>query len=359
MAYGISNLIQRSLKDTALMEARFFPEYAYGDELEEVAKAYGIPARYGETGSSAYLRVSGEPGTFYDRTRLYFEASGVRFNLSESFSIGYQGYEYVIVNSNATGESMNVEANMITKCVNPPTGHKNCVNEFKAMGGRNEESDVLLKKRISQCFNIHATDTLSRLEQILISINQNVLGLKKLGRTSKGLIKIGVHSQNGGLFSPEELDEFKTQSKRFLCLTDVGLDFPSNVIFENGLWEWVDFDFRIQLSQETNQDELRKEIQMQFSTFFDWTKWSNSDTVRWNDLFFIVKNKDGVQYLPDQFFFPKKDIIIRYPYLPRIRGFVMRDLDGQIIQDRSEILKPLYYQNYIDTDFLSASVSNL
>ena len=360
MAYGISSVAQKAMKDTALMEAQAFPEYAYGEDLDIIANRYGIPSRYGPLGSSVYLRVVAEPGTVYDHQVQYFEtADGVRFIMSRNHTIGYHGYDYIPVKSVIRTSGANVDANKITKCINAPAGHKYCINEFMAIGGRDTEDDLSLKSRISQSFNIHTTDTLARLEQILIQLNPNVFSIKKVGRDSKGIIQIAVHSQNGGDFTPNELDQFKTESKKFLSLTDVGFDFYSNVTFVNGYWKLINFDFRVLLAKETDQDELRKNIQIQVSQFFDWRRWNFARSVKWTDLFFIIKNQKGARYLPDQFFNPKTDIMIKNPYLPRISGFVMRNLDGNVIADKSAELNPVYYQNYVNAHYISTSLSNL
>jgi len=370
MAYGISSVALRAMKDSALMEAQIFPEYTYGDDSDVAANRYGIPTRYMATGSSTFLRLVGETGTEYNQESVIFETDdGMRFRLSENVKIGPYGYEYVFVKSDVAGSNANVDPNTITKCTNAPVGHKYCTNEFMAMGGRDTEDDLGLKTRISKFANIHATDTLSRLEQILMSINPNVFNLKKVGRDSKGIIKIAVHSQNGGLFDPDELDQFQRESKRFLSLTDVGFGFPGNVRFINGLWKYIDFDFRAQLSKDTDIEELRKGLQMMLSQFFDWRRWDYSGSIRWIDLFNVCKNQDGMKYLPDQHFYPKTDTTVVNPYLPRIRGFIMRDLDGIVLLNNEtnidpvtnelKIMNPVYYEHYMDSDYISVAISNL
>jgi len=59
----------------------------------------------------------------------------------------------------------------------------------------------------------------------------------------------------------------------------------------------------------------------------------------------IVKNVVGVDYVPDEFFSPNTDIELPIGQLPRIRGFIMRDLSGNILFDSGNNLAPIFYEN--------------
>lgn len=47
--------------------------------------------------------------------------------------------------------------------------------------------------------------------------------------------------------------------------------------------------------------------------------------------------------MPDEYFFPNYDESVPVNQLPRIRGFVMRDLQGNILYDAGSNLSPLFY----------------
>ena len=58
----------------------------------------------------------------------------------------------------------------------------------------------------------------------------------------------------------------------------------------------------------------------------------------------IIKTVRGVKYVPDEYFSPRIDIIPAVNKLPRIKGFIMRDMAGNIIADSSNVLTPVFYQ---------------
>lgn len=371
IAYSDAKINQRSMKDTALVEAQAFPEFAYGYDLDIVANRYGIPARYGALGSSTFLRIVGEPGTLYgwdelngeeDLGKNIFQATnGTRFRLTHSFVIGNLGYEYVRVISETTGEITNVEANTITRMTGSVLHgiHRYCINEFRAMGGRDIEDDSSLRSRISQTFNLMATDTLGRLEQVLIALNPNVLNVKKIGKNTQGETLINIHTQNGSLLSNDELSLFQDNVKRFLSISDVGEDYISTVKFQNGYWEYIDIEFRVELFGDVNIDDWRRNVQIQLAQYFDWRDWNYNKSVIWSELFYIVRQQPGTRFLPDQYFRPRADIIVKNPYLPRIRGFKIFGLNGNILSDTAGALNPVFYQNIINTDYQHVVLSNL
>ena len=87
---------------------------------------------------------------------------------------------------------------------------------------------------------------------------------------------------------------------------------------------------------------------------FDYRFWKYGNKVEWENMLFVAKGVDGVRYVPDSNFFPNADINVPMYYLPRIRSFVMRDMDGNIIEDNRGILANVFYPNEIDDNFIAS-----
>ena len=85
----------------------------------------------------------------------------------------------------------------------------------------------------------------------------------------------------------------------------------------------------------------------------------DTQKVEWENLLYAAKNVDGVRYVPDTHFSPRSDINVPEYRLPRIRGFVMRDLDGNIIEDNEGVLSDFFYPNDIDYSFQSSVLTTI
>ena len=108
-----------------------------------------------------------------------------------------------------------------------------------------------------------------------------------------------------------------------------------------------------------DQDKVRREIQIQMGKMFDYRFWKYGDKVEWENLLYAAKNVDGVRYVPDTHFSPHADINVPEYRLPRIRGFVMRDLDGNIIEDNGGVLSEFFYPNEIDYSFQASVLTTI
>jgi len=80
--------------------------------------------------------------------------------------------------------------------------------------------------------------------------------------------------------------------------------------------------------------------------FLDFTK-RKFEKVEWEDLYSIVKGQVGVKALPENYFAPHTDKTIPSTKIARIRQFVVKDLDGNVLFDNSNSDIPYYYgENY-------------
>lgn len=194
------------MKDVAIVSAQIFPEEASGDYLDRAASLFGVTPRKGALGSSTYIRVYGDPNTTYTAgINTFVSTNGVRFQIEKTFTIGESGYGYVKVRSESIGEFTNVDANSIVTVTPVPQGHKECTNEYYAVGGRDEEDDEMFRRRILNHQNIYAEGTLEKLTQVLQNIDDRVLKIMFVGVMEDSFIHVQIATQNGQEFTTQEL----------------------------------------------------------------------------------------------------------------------------------------------------------
>lgn len=360
--YGVAKLDQKALKDLALIESHLFPEYAYGENLDIVAQRQGIGERYGASQSSTFLRISAEPGTLYlKNTHTFKSSSGITFELEDDFEMGSFGYAYVKVRSSETGSKTNVDSLTISRVTPIPTGHQYVVNEYMAEGGRDVEQDDVFKIRIQESPNYVASGTLAKLQQVFMKINNNVLRLIYSGVENSGKTILSIVTQNGISLTSNEIDELLTRGEEYFSLTEQRLIGSQSygLVLRNIDYYPIDLDFRVELFSNANPDEIRKNIQIAVSKYLDFRFWDYSKKVEWDNILQIVKTTSGVKYVLDSFFIPNSDLKIDKGYIPRLRGFVMRSLDGSLIQSLTGNLNPVYYANDVNTNFQSTVLSTI
>lgn len=361
IAYGCAKVGQKCLVNQAVVEGHIFPDTAYGVYLDNLAAIRGVSPRFGAAASSTYIRLIADEGTTYLKdVHTFTSTSGITFSLEEDVVIGINGYAYAKVRCNKEGLDTNVDPLSINK-VNPiPTGHLACTNEYRATGGRDEEDDDLFRQRIKDSINQLARTTISYLEQVFMKINPNVLRIHKGGIDSDGRLNLIVVSVNGQNFTEDEFNEILSRSEEYLSLSELLRSSTDYALKLNNVdWLPVDVEFRVDIDPAYDQEQVRREIQIQMSKLFDYRFWTYGDKVEWENLLFAAKNVDGVRYVPDTHFYPHADINIPKYRLPRIRGFVMRDLNGNIIEDNGGVLSEVYYPNEIDYSFQSSVLTTV
>jgi len=361
IAYGAAKVGQKCLVNQSIVEGHIFPDTAYGTYLDELAIIRGVSPRFGASSSSTYVRLVGDEGTTYLKdVNSFTSTSGITFSLEEDVVIGVNGYSYAKVKCNQTGLITNVDPLSINK-VNPiPTGHIACTNEYRTDGGRDEEDDDLFRQRIKDSINQLSRTTMSYIEQVFMKINNNVLRVHKGGIDSDGKLNLIVVSVNGQDFTEDEFNKILSNSEEYLSLTELLKTSTDYALKLNNVdWLTVDVEFRVDIDPSYDQDEVRKEIQIQMSKLFDYRFWKYGDKVEWENLLFAAKQVDGVRYVPDTHFYPRADINVPKYQLPRIRGFVLRDLDGNIIEDNAEVLSQFYYPNELDYSYTSSVLTTI
>jgi len=360
--YGNAKIAQKALKDIALVESHLFPDFAYGAYLDNVAANNGIAARFTTSQSSTYIRISANPGTQYlVGTHTFSGNDGVVFNLEEDITIGAIGYTYAKVRSSDTGSKTNVAALRINKVTPIPTGHLSVINEYQAIGGRDSEQDDVFRKRIKEGSNILARGTLSMLEQCFMKINENVLRVIYWGNNDQGKVVLGILTQNGIDLTNSELTALLNVGHKYFALTEYK-PYSSNytgIILQNVDWQPIDISFRVELYPGALIDTVRRDIQTKFSKKYDFRFWDETMKIEWDDLLSIVKTTAGVKYCPDTYFFPNTDVQIDKTKFPRFRGFLILDLQGNILYSLANPLSPVFYPALADFQYAQTVLSSI
>ena len=363
-AFGVAKVAQKAMKDIAIKEAQIFPDTATGAYLDKAAALYGVSPRKGALGSSTYIRVSADPGTTYDTSVTFVNKNGIRFQVDEALTVGESGYGYVKVRSVNAGYSTNVPPNSITNVSPQPQGHIECTNEYYAIGGRDSEDDETFRIRIKNNLNILSKNTIEYWTQTLNNIDDRVLKVMSAGLDEKGIFNLYIVSQNGIFFTEEELETMLESVQGYFGLSELNIEGKAvGIGIKNIDWFYVGsergLDFRVQLQPDYDVATVRQNIQVNLTKYLDFRFWTPGKIVEWDDLLDIVKKTDGVKYVPDEYFFPYYDQQVPANQLPRIRGFVMRDQDGNILYDSDSNLSPLFYPAESEDLFVGINDSSL
>lgn len=351
ISFGVAAVGQKAMKDIAITEALINPDVAYGAYLDRLANNWGISARFGAFGSSTYVRVVADPGEIYPAGTEFTGNAGIIFKSTEAIILPNEGYAYIPVKSIDIGDRANIPPLSLTQ-VNPtPASHEYVVNEYMATGGRSSESDEHFRQRIKEGANGIANGTLSKLEQVMMRENSVVLKLFHGGVSENGQNILRVSTVNGADLSLAELDALIIASANYLPLSDYriyqGIE-SYGVVIKNAIYQPIDISFRVKILDSYNADNVRKQMQVNISKYFDYRFYNNTGIIQWDDLFQIVKQTAGVEYISDQSFIPGSDFNIPKNVLPRVRGFMIYNLDGTILTDGGGGLDPIYYPSLSD-----------
>jgi hypothetical protein len=348
VAFGTAKVAQKAIKDIAIVEAQIFPTSATGTYLDKSAALFGVSPRKQALGSSTYIRVYAEPGTLYEVGTTFISKNGIRFIMDKPFTVDNSGYGYVSVRSVITGSATNVEANSITQVSPRPLTHIECTNEYAAIGGRDYEDDETFRNRIINYNNRLSEETVESWTQIFQDLDDRILKVMNVGLGEDGKTHIYLVTQNGSFFTDDELEELLDKATPYFGLTELNLSGESiGIVLENAKWMYVGgeqgVDFRVELSPNTDIADARKNIQIAMTKYLDFRFWEAGKVVQWDDLLQVVKTAEGVKYVPDEYFFPYFDEEVPLNMLPRIKGFRMRDLEGNILYDSGSNLSNIFY----------------
>ena len=193
-----------------------------------------------------------------------------------------------------------------------------------------------------------------------MKINDRVLLVHKGGVDSDNKLNLIVVPTNGQDFTEEEFNEILNRSQEFLSLNELLIETPDFPLkLKNVDWLTVDVDFRVNIDPSFDKDEIRRQIQIKISKLFDYRYWKYGEKIEWENILYSIKGVDGVRYVPDNYFYPQADINVPKYRLPRLRGFIMRDLDGNIIVDNYSVLSSFNYPNNPDISYQSSVLNTI
>ena len=343
-AFAVAKLLQKEMKETAILESQIFPQLSSSTYLDNAAQLIGGETRLGATGSSTSVLVIAEVGTIYIAGDTIFTSSkGVQFDMVETVFVGENGYAYIPVRSKSTGVNTNVDALTINSVIGAPIGHQSCTNEYKAQGGRDSESDEEFKIRLSTFGNLVGKQTQLGILEAMKLISNKILKIYKLGLSENGKIQIALLPCDGSIYTIEELVYMQDLLSDYVSLSDLNWQGGNlGIELTNINYQDISIDFRAKLLTGYDVSDIRRRIQLSMTKYFDYRFWSASK-VQWDDLMQIVKSTAGVDYVPDEYFNPSSDITIEVNKLPRVKSFIMRDLTNTITYDNNSIVLPIYY----------------
>jgi uncharacterized phage protein gp47/JayE len=350
-AFADSKVAQKAIKDIAIVESQLFPETAQGEYLDRAANLFGVSPRRGAIGSSTYIKLIANEGTEYlSGVHEFVNTNGLRFELENSITIGVNGYGYVKVRSVDAGRKTNVEANSIISISPIPTGHTAVTNEYYAIGGIDSETDEVFRLRIKNNLNILSIGTIEYFTQLMQQYDDRVLRVVNLGIDEDGKRTLAILTQNGIDFLESELEELLNNTKSFFPVTDLNrFGDTIGIKYVNPVWHYVGgndgIDFRVQIRDNYNPDNVRRDVQVALTKYLDFRFWEYGNKVEWDDLLQIVKETNGVRYVPDTWFKPRTDELVPINRFPRVKDFKMRDIEGNIIFDSGGNLSPVFYPN--------------
>lgn len=359
IVYANAKIAQKTLKDIAIIQSRNLPGFATGVYLDDILSDRGLPARQGAEGSYTHIRFEAENGTTYNSGSIISGGdTSVQFELMQDVIVS-QNFAYGLAKSTSNGAETNISP-LVLDTVNPqPNGHLFLTNEYRARGGRDSESDQDVFLRIKNHMNLAATGTLAKIEQVLINTNSKVLKVFNEGLNINGKLVLKVLSVNGVDFTESEFDDMMENAIQFLSMSEINFDYLTNngIKLENVEWFNIDIGFRCSITGDVSL--VRNRIQVRLNKYFDYRDWELNQRVEWDDLLQIVKNTNGVEYVADNTFVPSADIEVPFNKLPRVRGFELRDLNGQIIYSETENLDPIYYPQNKEFFFIKTFLRTL
>lgn len=359
-AFGVAKVGQKCLKDIAIVNARIFPDTATGSDLDISAALFGVAPRKGALGSSTYVRVYAEVGTVYPQGTVFVSIDGVRFTSEEPATIlNSNGYTYIKVRSVDVGSYTNVAPNTIINVTSPPAGHISCTNEYYAIGGRDTEDDEMFRIRIKNNLNILSIGTREYFTQVFQSLDDRVLKFFNFGVSEDGFLTLALSTQNGITFSEAELASLLENAAPYFPLSDRNVYGETiGIKLVNIGWYIVGGDrgieFNVDISENYDIDDVRKNIQIAMTKYLDFRYWEPGQKIEWDELLDIVKKTPGVKYVQDSTFYPSADELVPTDQLPRIKRFVMKNLQGENLfsfdpgsstENTEENLVPIYYSS--------------
>ncbi len=353
IAQGCSRISGLVEKDVIVYFSRIFPEYSFGENLDAVAKMMGIKERFGSLPSTTYVLVRATPGTQYLRNNHIFQSTeGFTFQLDADIEMNTYGYDYFKVTCTTSGSKTNIKPFSISSVSNVPSGHLSCFNEIIGTGGRDAESDELLRRRLKEFSTFFSRNTLSYLEKIAQLHNENILMVQNQGFSENGEQLLGMVTQNGSYLTDAEKASLTDFMRPYLSLVDMYSLKIVDIPFQD-----LDVSTMIDLEGKRPVNDIVFDIQRKISDYLDFRYWGRNRKIEWDRILEIVKNVEGVRYVYDNTFMPRVDIQVYRGFLPRLRSFLIYDKNKQPISEFTGLYNPVLFIKEDDYNFKNLLVA--
>ena len=329
---AFSSLVQKSLKENALVESYLDPDQATGERLDQVALQRGLGGRQAvPLGSSVYLRLEADAGTQYTTDHSFTGSHGVVFRLQENYTMNNRRFAYRLATTESTGEGTNVQPFTILQLQEMLEGHVSVVNDVRAFGGRDAENDDQLRWRIRNYGNIAAISSIMKLSIFANSINNNVFRLFHLRNSVRGVV-LGVITHSGVPLSDEDLTSLREQLIEFSAINDSTLEL------ENTQPTALFISARVALSIEMNYEALLNRLQINFEDLFRGYLYSGvGQNIDPTTLQNILYRETAITSVSSTGFQPSNSFFVPVGIPLRLAGMELRSLEGDILTSTSQM----------------------
>ena len=286
-----------------------FPQTADGEYLDHHAEVRGLTRRAGEK-ARGFVTFYVSDGTSSDRTvekgTVCYTQYGTRFTVTEDTVIpaGEASADAPCI-CESDGEAGNVAADTVTYMAVCPVGVIACTNQLPFTGGKDRESDELLRERVIKSYKMLPNGANAAYYEKAVLDNENVAAVKVLPKNRGiGTVDI-VFSTHYGMPSSALVDEIQADisEKREICVS-VAVSAPTEIS--------VSVEADIAVSDGYSFDDVSERVGSRIAEYFDGTRLGKD--VLLAEIADIIYSTDGVENY--SIVWPEEDIDILATELP-------------------------------------------
>lgn len=317
-----------------------FTTTASGDALANLGyERFGLEPLTASA-SSVIIVFTGAVGTVIPVDTQVKSATGIIFETQSALTLGQKNPtiqaakgtiigDSVLAISTTTGSNTKVPANSIQEFVTPIAG-VSLNNPLPAEGGDDGESDNEFAERIRNHVGILNQGTGLFYKAAAQAADPNVLRVNVRQGGYFGVIVDLVH-RSGGTFEPSGLTDIRDY------IADLR-QIEVKITVQQLTFTDISVVAAVRMKSGYTLDQVYTAIAENLVEFINWKTWKFGDPVYSSDLFAIVNNSDGVEYLATSSFLPKTtQISVTKASLPRLKSLSVTDLATGTSKNLAEI----------------------
>jgi len=317
-----------------------FTTTANGDSLANLGyERFGLEPLTASA-SSVIIVFTGTTGTVIPVDTQVKSSTGIIFETSKALTLGQKNPDIqaakgtiigdsVLAISTTAGSNTKVPANSIQEFVTPIDG-VSLNNPLPAEGGDDGESDNEFAERIRNHVGILNQGTGLFYKAAAQAADPNVLRVNVRQGGYFGVIVDVVH-RSGGTFEPSDLTDIRDY------IADLR-QIEVKITVQNLTFTDISVVAAVRMKSGYTLDQVYTAIAENLVEFINWKTWKFGDPVYSSDLFAIVNNSDGVEYLATSSFLPKTtQISVSKASLPRLKSLAVTDLATGTSKNLAEI----------------------